>query len=76
VPTAENTLDTPERVAKVEASDGGVSEVESIAIANITDVEPSFDPRGGSLVLRGADAELAVHRAHIPQVHAMVEALA
>ena len=66
---------TDERVAKVEASDSGLAEVDSIAVADITRVDPSLDRNGGSIVLCGKDAELAVHRAPVAEVHALYGAL-
>lgn len=66
---------TPARVAHLQVSDSGVSEVASIVLADIAEVEPVASRGRRTLVLRSADVELAVHRAPPSQVHAVLEAL-
>jgi hypothetical protein len=66
---------TPTRVAHLQVSDSGVSEVASIVLADIAQVEADASRGRGTLVLRSAEVELAVHRAPPSQVHAVLEAL-
>ena len=66
---------TPARVARVQATESGVSELRSIAVTDIASVEASVTRGRASLVVRGADAELAVRRLPPPQVHAVLQAL-
>ena len=66
---------TDTRVAGLRGSESGVSEVDSIAIADIERMDASLSRRGASVVLHGKGTELAVHRAPAPQVHALFEAL-
>jgi hypothetical protein len=66
---------TPTRVAHLQVSHSGVSEVAAIVLADIAHVEADASRGRGSLVLRSADVELAVHRAPPSQVHAVLEAL-
>ena len=64
---------TPERVAKLQASVRGVSEVASMVIPEIASVDANF--LRGSLVLHGHSGELGVRRAAPVQVRALFEAL-
>jgi hypothetical protein len=66
---------TPTRVAHLQVSDSGVSEVAAIALTDIAHAEADASRAGGTLVLRSAEAELAVHRAPPSQVQAVLEAL-
>ena len=66
---------TDTRVAQLRGSGSGVSEVDSIAIADIARMDATLGRRGASLVLHGEDTDLAVHRVPAPQVHSLYEAL-
>jgi hypothetical protein len=66
---------TPARVAQVQASPSGASELGSIGLTDIASVEAGVTGARGNLVVHGAGVELAVRRAPPSQVHAALQAL-